>query len=85
MTSLNRPYTFELAAMALADPGQHDDVRALAECNGVGPDHFERAVLIVNAIASSGEGSRTSFGVSTSSMGGCPVIYPWTPLLAIPR
>lgn len=55
MTTLNRPYTFELAAMTLADPGQHDDVRGLAERNGVGPDHFERAVLIVRAIASSGE------------------------------
>ena len=55
MTNLNRPYTFELAAMVLADPGQHDDVKALAERNEVGPDHFERAILIVTAIAASGE------------------------------
>jgi hypothetical protein len=54
-TTLNRPYTFELAAMVLADPGQHEEVRALAERTGVGPDHFERAALIVKAIASSGE------------------------------
>ena len=55
MTNFNRPYTFELAAMALADTGQHDEVGALGERNGVGPDHFERAVLILKAIASSGE------------------------------
>ncbi|KKF02778.1 hypothetical protein [Mycolicibacterium obuense] len=53
--TLNRPYTFELAAMALADPGQQDDIKALAERNGVGPNHFERAVLIVTAIGASGE------------------------------
>ncbi|MDG4668023.1 thermonuclease family protein [Mycobacterium sp. 236(2023)] len=53
--TLNRPYTFELAAMALADPGQHDDVRALAERNQVGADHFERTILIVTTIAASGK------------------------------
>ncbi|MGP4058541.1 hypothetical protein ACTWP6_27580 [Mycobacterium sp. 4D054] len=54
MTSLNRPYTFELAAMALADPGQQDEIGATAERNGVGPEHFQRAVLILKALAASG-------------------------------
>lgn len=53
--TLNRPYTFELAAMALAEPGQHDEIRALAERNGVGADHFERAVRILTSVAGSGD------------------------------
>ena len=31
--ALNRPYTFELAAIVLDEPGQHDDIKALAERN----------------------------------------------------
>ncbi|WP_286131911.1 hypothetical protein [Mycobacterium sp. IS-1556] len=52
---LNRPYTFELAAMALADPGQHSDIKALAERNGVDADHFERAIAIVKGVGAGGE------------------------------
>ncbi|WP_396922712.1 hypothetical protein [Mycolicibacterium sp.] len=52
---LNRPYTFELAAMALAEPGQHGEIKALAERNGVDPDQFERATVILKGIKASGE------------------------------
>ena len=52
---LSRPYTFELAAMARADPGQHGDIKALAERNGVDADHFERATAILQGVGGTGE------------------------------
>lgn len=51
----NRPYRFELAAMALAEPGQHGEIETLAERNGVDPDKFERATVIINGLKASGE------------------------------
>ncbi|HEX7826532.1 MAG TPA: hypothetical protein VF477_16640 [Mycobacterium sp.] len=52
---LNRPYAFELAAMALAEPGQHSEIRALAERNAVDLDLFERATVIIKGVKESGE------------------------------
>ncbi|MFN8090275.1 MAG: hypothetical protein U0R81_15125 [Mycobacterium sp.] len=52
---LHRPYTFELAAMALAEPAQHNDIKTLAERNGVDPDDFERATVILRGIGVIGE------------------------------
>jgi hypothetical protein len=52
---VNRPYTFELAAMALTEPEQYDDVMALAERNGVNPDLFQRATAILKTLGEQGE------------------------------
>jgi hypothetical protein len=52
---LNRPYTFELAATALAETAQHSEIRALAERNAVDPDQFERATIILKGVKASGE------------------------------
>lgn len=51
----NRPYTFELAAIVLAEPNQHTEIKALAERNGVDPHQFERAIEVLKAVKSSGE------------------------------
>lgn len=52
---LNRPYAFELAAMAVVDPGRHNDFKDTAERNGVGPDQFDRAAAILKTYVSSVE------------------------------
>lgn len=75
---LNRPYTFELAAMALAEPGQHNDIKALAERNGVDPDHFERATVILKGIGATGERSTTLCAANTSWTAGCMATCRWT-------
>ncbi|TDH47874.1 hypothetical protein E2F47_26155 [Mycobacterium eburneum] len=53
--ALNRPYTFELAAMVLDEPGQHDEIKALAERNDVDGEHVERAIAILRNISAAGE------------------------------
>jgi hypothetical protein len=50
----NRPYTFELAALALS--GQSlDSVRTTAEVNGVGAADLERAISILCILQEGGE------------------------------
>jgi hypothetical protein len=62
----NRPYTFELAAIVLAEPGQHDEIKALAERNGVEPDQFERAIEVLKI-------AKRTLQVLTSGRGISPV------------
>ena len=53
--TFNRPYTFEMAAMAIAEPGEHSAIKALAQRNGVDVDQFERATAILKGVVAAGD------------------------------
>lgn len=53
----NRPYTFELAAIALEVPAESagdEGIRDVAARNGVDLDQFDRAVEILKGVAAAG-------------------------------
>ncbi|WP_233165215.1 hypothetical protein [Mycobacterium sp. AT1] len=54
MTTTNRPYTFELAALAL-QTDDIDAVRKTAAINGVDPADLDRATTILQILTNGGE------------------------------
>ncbi|GLP81026.1 hypothetical protein [Mycobacterium antarcticum] len=68
MTATNRPYTFELAALALPN-GDLDDVRKTATVNGVTAAELERAIGILRILQEGGEDVEPLCCASTSTAG----------------
>ncbi len=51
----NRPYTFELAALALDDQQPLENIRKTAASNGVALDTLDRAIAVLRILQRGGE------------------------------